>query len=260
MTMLTAARFLDPARPEPKFQPIKALGHFRKLVADKEDTAQVFHMTHCLPSRRYRDQARAFCESAQGKALMRDEAQLPLILDDHDTLLRRPPDSVAHAYVTFMRREGLTAAGLVAESDRAGRRHFDDQFQWFNNRLRDTHDLIHILTGYGRDALGEQCALAFSSTQYPGLTDTVLAWAGGLELKRRVKTDAPVFGAIAEARASGRRAERVYAQSIKSLLAEPLAKARARMGIGAPAQYLVAHDRYRARGIDPYNFRATVQA
>lgn len=252
--------FLDPSRPAPQFHPIKALGHFRKLIADKEDTVQVFHMTHCLPSRRFREQAQAFCESDQGRMLMRDEPYLPDMLDDHEALLRHREDSVAHAYVAFMRREGLTAAGLVAESEMAGRRKFDDQFQWFNNRLRDTHDLIHVLTGYGRDALGEQCALGFSSAQYSGMTDTFLAWAGGFELKRRVKTDAPVFFAIAEARKNGARAQRVYAQTIRTLLAEPLEVARARMGIGAPHQYRLAHDRYRARGIDPYNFLAPVTA
>ena len=46
----------------------------------------------------------------------------------------------------------------------------------------------------------------------------------------------------------------LYAQSITDLLAEPLEAARARMNIGAPTHYGIAHRAYRARGIDPYNF------
>lgn len=248
--------FRDPARPHRRFRPFKALGHFRKLIADKEDTAQVFHMVRCLPSRRFRKMAEAFCASEKGRALMASEPNLPALLDDHETLLAMPAGSVAHAYVAFMRREGLSAAGLVAESEAQfpDRTLYKDQTAWMDDRLRDTHDLIHVLTGYGRDALGEQCALGFSSSQYPGLTDWFLAWAGAFELNRRVKTDAPVFAAVAEARRSGKVAARIFQQDIRTLLAEPLDAARARLGIGEPFQYRAAHERYRARGIDPYNF------
>ncbi len=249
-------RFSDPARPPRRMRPFKAFAHFRKLVADKEDTAQVFHMTECLPNKAYVDQVRAFCDSPQAKALMASESSLPVLLDDHDALLRLPEGSVAHAYVAFMRREGLSAAGLVAESERAGRTRFDDQLQWFHDRLRDTHDLIHVLTGYGRDALGEQCALAFSSGQYHALTDRIIAWAGAFELWRQVHRDAPVFSAVRQAQQQGAAAEPVYAQSIRDLLAEPLEAARARMGIGAPNAYGRAHQFYRKRGIDPYKFLA----
>jgi ubiquinone biosynthesis protein COQ4 len=250
--------FRDPRRPARRFRPLQALGHFRKLVADKEDTAQVFLIDACLPSKRFDEDARAFCARAQGRALMATEPFLPDLLDDHAALLALPPGSVAHAYVAFMRAEGLTAAGLVAESEKpfAGHADYHDQSGWFSKRLRDTHDLVHVLTGYGRDALGEQCALGFSSAQYPGLTDFFLAWAGAFEVRRRVKTDAPVFGAVGEARRHGKMAAKLYEQDVRALLAEPLEAARKRMNIGAPAQYRLAHQRYRALNIDPHNFLA----
>src|SRR3546814_13155116 len=90
-----------------------------------------------------------------GRKLMEREPYLPDLLDDHRWIDELPEGTVGHAYVTFMRREGLSAAGLVAESDKMGRQQFDDQLQWYSNRLRDTHDLFPILTGYGRAALGE---------------------------------------------------------------------------------------------------------
>jgi ubiquinone biosynthesis protein COQ4 len=185
---------------------------------------------------------------------MAREPYLPDLLDDHDRLLAMPEASVAHAYVAFMRREGLSSDGLVQESLKARRPRFDDQVQWFGDRLRDTHDLIHVLTGYGRDALGEQCALGFSNGQYRGVTDGFLAWAGGFELNRRVKADAPVFAAIREAQLMGRKAEKLFAQDVTALLAEPLHVARARMGIHETVHYQRAHAAYRACGIDPYNF------
>src|SRR3546814_8993300 len=67
-----------------------------------------------------------------------------------------------------MEREGLTAQGLVDESlkFRRGKPSHDDMLELYGNRLRDTHDLFHIPTGYGRDALGEQCVLAFRSEEH----------------------------------------------------------------------------------------------
>lgn len=252
----TLATYCDPMRVRPRFRPLKALHHFRALIRDKEDTEQVFHMTDCLPSRRFRKLERAFCESEQGKALMAREPWLPAILDNHETLLKLPQDSVGQAYVRFMRAEGLSAAGLVAESEKAGRPYFNDQVGWFNNRLRDTHDLVHVLTGYGRDALGEQCALGFSYGQYHAWTDGFLAWAASFELKRRVKSDAPIFASVAQAVKAGKTASPIFAAEVTALLAEPLDAARQRMNIGAPSVYRTAHERFRARGINPFDFLA----
>ncbi len=252
--MTIALPLYDSRRPAPRLRPLKALGHFQKLVANKEDTEQVFHMTDCLPSKSYDQVLRGFCESAAGQRRMATEPYLPDLLDDHDQLLSLPAASVAHAYVAFMRAEGLSAAGLVAESEKAGRPRFNDQAQWFHDRLRDTHDLVHVMTGYGRDPLGEQCALGFSYGQYCAWTDGFLAWAGAFELWRRVKADAPVFAAVREAIRIGKAAEPIFKQDIPALLAEPLEAARARMNITRSTHYARAHKAYRARGIDPYNF------
>lgn len=253
---MTSIHFADPTRQKLRFRPFKALGHFRKLVANKEDTEQVFHISECLPSKAFLDQAKAFCASPQGRALMESEPYLPSLLDDHDTLLKLPEGSVAHAYVAFMRREGLTAAGLVEESERVRRPRYGDQLEWYGQRTRDTHDLVHVLTGYGRDALGEQCALAFSYGQDKGWTAFFLAWAGALEIRRRVQVDAPIFKAVGEAQRMGKLAQRIIEQDVRALLAEPLEAARQRLGIVAPTQYRAAHQCYRAVGIDPYNFLA----
>src|SRR3546814_19728511 len=108
------------------------------------------------------DDARAFVISDFGRKLMERETYLPDLLDDHSWIDALPEGSVGHAYVTFMRREGLSAAGIVAESDKTGLPEFDDQVQWYSNRLRDTHDLFHTLTGSGRVPLRAQFALDFS--------------------------------------------------------------------------------------------------
>jgi ubiquinone biosynthesis protein COQ4 len=251
---MTSQIFLHPSRERRRFRPFKALSHFRNLMADKEDTAQVFDIFDCLPRKGFVPDAKAFVESPRGKALMQSEPFLPRILDDHDSLLRLPEGSVGRAYVDFMRREGLSAAGLVAESEKIGRPSYDDQLQWYINRQRDTHDLFHVLTGYGRDALGEQCVLGFTYGQNRNLGNLFIAYLAGLDLRRRVKVKAPVITAIRQGQRHGTAAPSLIDQDIRALLAEPLEAARKRLGIGVPTHYHRAHELYRARNIDPYDF------
>ena len=116
-----------------------------------------------------------------------------------------------------------------------------------------------MLTGYGRDSLGEQCVLAFTYGQNPAPGHIFIAYMGGLNVKRTIRSDAPIFKAINEARISGRGCPRLIEQSISSLLAEPLAEARTRLHIGTALYYSVAHDRFRARGFDPYDLRGIAQ-
>lgn len=254
--------FRDPARPTPRFRPFKAMGHFRKLIANKEDTEQVFRIYECLPSKHFLPTAKAFIESDAGRHLMVSEPYLPTILDDHDTLKQLPVGTVGRAYVDFMVREGLSAAGLVAESEkmRRGRPVYNDQIQWYADRRRDTHDLFHVLTGYGRDPLGEQCVLGFSYGQSPDLGSLFIAYAGGLELKRRVKADAPIFAAIRQGQRCGKAAAQIVEQDVHALLAEPLEAARARLRITPPTFYDAAHNAYRSRGINPYDFLGVATA
>lgn len=257
---MTPAIFSHPDRKPLKFRPFKAFVHFRKLIRNKEDTEQVFRIFECLPRKGFIDDARKFVESDTGKRLMESEPYLPDMLDDHAAIEALPEGSVGRAYLDFMRREGLSAAGLVAEADKMGRQKFDDQIQWYANRLRDTHDLFHILTGYGRDALGEQCVLGFTFGQTGNYGNFFIAYAGGIELRRTVRGDAPVIAAIREGQRHGKAAKPIIEQDIHALLAEPLDEARARLGIGRPTQYEAAHRAYRSRGIDPYNFLASKAA
>jgi ubiquinone biosynthesis protein COQ4 len=252
--------FRHPERPVPKFRPFKAMHHFRNLMADKEDTEQVFHIFQCLPRLKLIDEIRSFVYSDFGRQLRASEPYLPDILDDHDRLRAMPRGSVAHAYVEFMEREGLSAAGLVAEYDRfQGNRRYGDMVEWYVNRLRDTHDLLHVLTGYGRDSLGEACVLAFTYGQNPSPGNIFIAYMAALNITRTIRTDAPVFKAVGEARRLGRACPRIAEQSMLSLLAEPLAEARKRLNIDAPRQYALAHERLRARGIDPYDLLGQAQ-
>jgi ubiquinone biosynthesis protein COQ4 len=257
MTNMTTP-FHHPDRPGSEFRPLKAWQHFRKLIADKEDTEQVFHIIAALRGRQFREIARKFWFSDKGQQILGTEQRLIDILDDHDTLKKLPAGTVGRAYVDFMEREGLSAAGLEAEYARfesSGKR-FNDGIDRYGDRLRDTHDMLHVLTGYGRDALGEQCVLAFTYAQNRNLGVGFIAYAGGFEIKRRVAPKAAIMSAVREGHRLGNAAKNIVHEDIVALLREPLADARKRLGIKAPVTYKRAHKQMRAGGIDPYNLLA----
>ena len=132
----------------------------------------------------------------------------------------------------------------------------EDGIDRYGDRLRDTHDLHHILTGYGRDALGEQCVLAFTYAQNRNLGVGFIAYMGGFELKRRVAPSAPIMKAVHEGYRIGKAAKNIVHEDIIELLKEPLSDARKRMGIPEPVAYQAAHEAMRSGGVDPYDLLA----
>ena len=251
---------LHPDRPKSPYRPLRAVRNFQMLMKDKEDTAAVFRIFESLPSKDFIPRNAELSLSERGTYLRQTEPCLPEILDDHAALRRTPKGSLAHAYCDFMEAEGLTAAGLVAESDRTGRPRFPDLVEWYINRSRDTHDLFHVLTGYGRDALGEASVLLFTHGQSPSQGHLLIGYAGAANIKKMAKgTKAPVFGAVREAHRTGKGAPPLIAQPIRQLLERPIEDVRAELRIPSPVKYRECHRIWREEGIDPYNLLASAK-
>ena len=236
---MTTSPFIHPDRSAPKIRPFKALSHFNKLIANKEDTEQVFHIIEALNGTSLVRSLKRFAATEKGAARLAEKRFLPPQLDDHGPLHALPEGSVGRTYAEFMEREGLTAQGLVDESEKfyGDRPRFDDDLEWFGNRLRDTHDLFHILTGYGRDPLGEDALLAFSYSQNKGRGVIFIAWMGARHISKLLPKDVRVMDILKEGKRNGAIAEKLAAEDITSLLKEPLEDARARLGIQKPELY-----------------------
>jgi ubiquinone biosynthesis protein COQ4 len=230
---------IAPDRRTSGFRPFKVLHHFGKLIDDKEDTEQVFHIIEATKGKRSLAQAHDFIASDEGQRFLHDSVDLPAMLDDHARWADCGPNTVAAHYIAFMKREGLSAAGLVAESHRWAPPESlpDDLTQWYFDRVRDTHDLFHVLTGYGRDALGEVSLLSFSYQQNHNKGILFIAYAGARQIKKVSGTKAPIFAAIKEGRRLGRTAAKISHQDIAVLMREDIGAARARLNIGKPEVY-----------------------
>ncbi|MEM7493229.1 MAG: Coq4 family protein [Pseudomonadota bacterium] len=244
--------YIDPARPTPKRQPLKAWSHMQKLIADKEDTAQVFYIIQALNGNSSRKDFKRFLSTPSGIEMLKRREFLPDILDNHDEIAKLPAGTVGRTYMEFMQREGLSAAGLVAESEMRGDRDlYDDDLLWYYNRLRDTHDLEHVLTGYGRDAMGEASLLRYSYSQGGGMGVNFIAFMGAREVAKYAPKGVSIPAVAKEAKRNGKAAARVIDQDIPALLREPIEDARERMNIREPALYKQALRRFQEDGTDP---------
>lgn len=248
---------LHPDRQPPEFNVAKAWHHFKIVLKDKEQTDEIVAVCDALPWRRMHDEASAFLATDKGRALFQAEPSLPEFLDDHAALRRTPAGSFAHAYCDFMEREGLTAAGMVAATKaRDDGRPLEDGVGWYIDRLRDFHDILHIVTGYGRDLFGEQCIFAFMYHQRPSPGHLGLAWAGTLMMMTKMKTKAPLLRGLLEARRNGKRCPRIVEQPIQELFAMPLTTVREKLNVTEPYWYNKVQDIWRTEGIDPHAFMA----
>ncbi len=245
--------FIHPDRPIPRRRPLKAWRHMQQLIADKEDTAQVFHIIEALNGKSNRKDFARFMQSKTGPGLLKKRTFLPDILDDHTPLKSLPKGSVGRTYVEFMEREGLTAHGLVDESlqQRAHHTKYDDDLLWYSDRLRDTHDMYHVLTGYGRDALGEDALLGYTHSQHGGLGVSFIAFMGNRQIAKEAPKEARVKDVLAEGRRNGKAAKRIVEQDIVALLDQPLDEVRERLNIKKPVLYREALDVFKHYEQDP---------
>jgi ubiquinone biosynthesis protein COQ4 len=226
----------------------------RKLIADKEDTTQVFYIIESLNGDSLIKDFEEFVSVPKYAAMVEKAERLAPILDDHARWEALPEGTVGRAYLHFMRSQGLSAQGLIDEYERYDSEFsgFDDGIEWYANRRRDTHDLLHVLTGYSRDAFGEVCVLAFTDGQHVDRGVRFIAYMAGREVKKQAPKGAPVFKAIRTAQKNGRAASTIICEDIVALMSENLEDARARLNIPAPTYYDQTHALMREYGIDPY--------
>lgn len=231
----------------PPLRPLTALRAFGRLVRDKEDTAQVFEIMRALSGgslQRGYDRMLTTVEGGR-QAYLREE--LARKLDDPDWLAKFPEGSVGGVYRAFREARGFTAQGLADEARKVAPETVDAPHPvvWYSRRIRDVHDIWHVLTGYGTDALGEACVVSFSHAQTGNLGFAFIGWGAAAEIRREVPT-VPALRAVAQAWRLGRSARWLPGLDYEALFAEPLEAARARLGLRAPTVYLAVPEAVRA--------------
>jgi ubiquinone biosynthesis protein COQ4 len=217
-------------RPQ-RLEPLKAFRAFRKLVRNKEDTSQVFEIMRALSGRSIGRGYNRMLKTIEGgrQAFLREE--LAHRLDDPVWLSQFGPGTVGAAYRSFREARGFTAEGLADEARKVAPL-VDAQHPviWYSRRIRDIHDVWHVLTGYGTDALGEACVVSFSYAQTRNLGFAFIGWGAAREIQREAPS-VPARRAVWQAYRNGKAARWLPALDYEALFAQPLEAVRARLNI-----------------------------
>jgi len=219
-----------------RIRPLDAWRAIRALLRNPDDTARVFDVIDALAGNNGDRLLQRLRRSEHGPRLLRERPDLLAALSDRERLLALPEGTLGRCYAEFVTREQISAQGLV-DASREGGGDPDpsttDEQSWLGGRLREMHDLWHVLTGYGRDLIGEASVLAFTHAQTRnrgiGFIVAVAYWrAGGLRGAR---------GTMRRAWRRGRRAEWLPGQDWERLLERPLAELRRELVLGEPETY-----------------------
>ena len=217
-----------------RLQPLVAIKALSRLLQDPEQTEEVFVIIRALTGRSVLNAFNRFKQAEIGQAILTEQRNLVSVLEDRDALGGMPQGSLGRAYLNFVEKEAITAAGLIEASNRE-MDFVDPDFERFANRMRDQHDLWHVLTGYGRDTFGEACLLAFTYAQTQNRGVGFIALAGMFKLTKALGPG--VRSAMWQAYRAGKRAAWLPAEDWEARLREPLDTVRSRLNIPAPEQY-----------------------
>ena len=223
------------SKPRNRIRPLHAWRSLRALMNDPDDTAKVFDIIDALSGNSGERLFSRFCTTDVGRRVLYEERDIVRTLSDREALEALPEGSLGRTYAAFMTREQISAEGLVSASEEGGDGHAEDpDRQRFGDRLRDTHDLWHVVTGYNRDLIGEASLLAFTvaQTRNPGIAAVV-----AMAYLRFGSEDQDARPMIRAAFQRGRRAGWLVAADWEKLLERPLAEVRDEFRVGAPPSY-----------------------
>ena len=218
-----------------RLHPLNALRAVRKLMRDREDTQQVFLLIEALRGKTTLRQLARFRQTETGRAVLGESRRLLDRLNDRASLRALPRGSLGRAYYDFIAAGNLSAEALV-EMSKIRRPAAPDDVTLFRERNREMHDLFHVVTGYGRDSLGEASLVAFSYAQTKLKGFVVIALFAARRIARS-RPGQPVRRAIFEAFRHGRSAGWLPGADWEALLIQPVEAIRAQYAVKPPNYY-----------------------
>jgi ubiquinone biosynthesis protein COQ4 len=207
-----------------------AIGLLRKVLSNPDDTEQVLAFLGVINSgQSTKTRIERFFADPEGVVLYAQHRAIDSRTVDLDALAALPEGTLGHAYARFLRSHGLTPDVF----DGAPPGITDPRRSYVVQRMRQTHDLWHVVTGCETDPAGEIAlqAFTFSQTRSPG--SAFLAVFGALRGVRE-RRDVGIVRDVVTLYRTGRRAGRLPSFAWEDHWATPLAEVRAMLGL--PAQ------------------------
>jgi ubiquinone biosynthesis protein COQ4 len=203
----------------------RAVVALRKIIADPDQTDQVLVFLSLINSGSSTTARidRFFADPA-GQTLYDQHRAIDSRTVDLDALAALPEGTLGHAYAKFLRSRGLTPEVFDGPPEGIA----DPRRSYVVQRLRQTHDLWHVVTGCETDPAGEVALQAFTYAQLRSPGSAILALTGaikGLRQKPGIVRDAIALYRI------GVRAGRLPSFAWEDHWATPLPAVRAMLGL-----------------------------
>jgi ubiquinone biosynthesis protein COQ4 len=220
------------------FRPLEALRGVRGILADPTATEEAFRIIRAVDGGGIDRLYARFQATPRGRALLSERPRLLPVLKDQDGLRAMPEGSLGRAYLAFCDKEGINSGGLVDASDLEARALLDEELLYMADRMRDSHDLWHVVVGCRTDLGGELAILAFTTAQTESFGVGLLTLAG----YARSYTLPADFGEegrrlVRAAWARARNAEWLPIARWEELLPVPLEEVRSRLNLDVMPLY-----------------------
>lgn len=203
------------------------LSLLRKVLNNPEDTEQVLVFLGVINSGRstHRRVAQFFADP-DGKALYAEHRAIDSRTLDLDKLAALPEGTLGHAYAKFLRSHGITPEIF----DGAPPGISNPRQSYVIQRMRQTHDLWHVVTGCETDPAGEIALQAFTFSQIRTPGSAFLAVFGALRGVRE-RHDVGLLRDVVTLYRTGKRAGTLPTFAWEDHWATPLAEVRAMLGL-----------------------------
>jgi len=202
----------------------RALRALARVVANPEETDQVLVFSTYVNAGTMGDRLENFFLDPNGQKLYAEHRTIDSRTVDLNQLAALPEGTLGHEYAKFLRSRGFTPEVFDAPPEDIA----DPRAQYVVQRIRQTHDLWHVVTGCDTDPAGEVALQAFTFAQTRAPSTAILALVGTLRGFRHVRA---LPGDVMRAYRAGSHAEKLATFPWEDHWATPLGELRAMLGV-----------------------------
>jgi ubiquinone biosynthesis protein COQ4 len=206
----------------------RAIGALAKVVADPTRTDEVLVFSTYANAGSMKNRLHRFYDNAAGRRLYDEHRAIDSHTIDLDALGALPEGTLGRAYADFLRSRGFTPEVFDGAPDDIA----DPHASYVVQRMRQTHDLWHVVTGHDTDPAGEVALQAFTFAQMRNPSSGILAAVGTL---RGTRTHPALVLDVVKAFRAGRAAEALAVFPWEDHWATPLDEVRAMLGVSRAA-------------------------
>jgi len=192
------------------------------FAIDPNDTRQINYLTLAVDIRNLRRLMERVSGDPSWQRLIRERAAIDTKQVDFAHLRALPPDTLGGAYVRMLDRNGLDPDFFQPPPE------WPEDVGYALQRLRQTHDLMHVLTGFETDIPGEVALQAFIRVQLGTLFSTLVVVFGLLLYSPRYPRMWPM---VLDGHRAAVQADTLFPVRWEDYWEMPLAEVRKRFGI-----------------------------